>query len=165
MFYRHLKSKHKMDETRKNYIIPMILMGHIHKESNHWYDIASTTKMAPTPLSTPKSSRAKIRITGKNIVDEKIIPSVRLLSSQWYLFCCNYSCSIMSCCIENITSISASRTCKIYVNGERVSSVDLSYPPNNEPPRYCSGIFIVLFCFCFVSCFAQLPREKEKEEK
>ena len=55
-----------------------------------------------------------------------------------------------------------------HINSERVSSVDLSYQPINEPPRYCSGIFFVFFvCFvCFLLfCKCATRKRKRKTKK
>ena len=108
-----------------------------------------------------KTGQVKIRITGKNIVDEKVIPSVRLLSSQWYFVGITHVPS-RTAALRILRPSHASGTCKIYVNGERVSSVDLSYPPINEPPRYCSGIFIFFF---FRLAHLQNNRKQQQTKK
>ena len=94
-----------------------------------------------------KTGQVKIRIVGKNSVDEKVIPSVRLLSAQWYFLGITHIPS-RTAALKILRPSRVSGTCKIYVNGEKVSTVDLSYPPVNEPPRYCSS-----FVFAFVLIF------------
>ena len=175
------------ETTRLSLPLYKILMEHIDQQSTHGYDTQVQQKWCQplSTLSTRKQSRAylptifiifaifltvigcsislilckigtvnNIFINTFNGYDLNMILTV--MYQQWYFV--------------GITHV-ASRPATLrilrpsHVNDERVSSVDLAYPSINEPPCYCSGIFIVFFvCFVLFLVVLQMCETKKKKK-
>ena len=114
------------------------LSPHIYNK-NSWMTIFSmlTTSGYGIHISLCcKSGQIKIRITNKNIVDEKIIPKARLLASTWYFIGISHLQSRTAAL--RLLRPSYNGQCKIYINAEKISVIDIEYPTITEKPKYCS---------------------------
>ena len=84
-----------------------------------------------------KSGSIKVRITAKNLVDEKIIPKARLLAQTWYSVGITHSQS-RTAALRLLRPSHSNGQCKVYINGSKITSIDMEYPEIGEKPKYCS---------------------------
>ena len=79
----------------------------------------------------------KVRITAKNLVDEKIIPKARLLAQTWYSIGITH-CQSRTAALRLLRSSHSNGQCKVYINGTKITTIDMEYPEIAEKPKWCS---------------------------
>eukprot|EP01084_Bolivina_argentea_P221364 374946_1 len=84
-----------------------------------------------------KSGSIKISIKSKNITDEKIIPKARLLASTWYYIGITY-CQSRTGALRLLRPSHSNGQCKIYINGNKINTIDMEFIEIDEKPSFCS---------------------------
>ena len=71
----------------------------------------------------------------QKVLDEKIIPK-KIIASTYFIGITH--CQSRTAALRLLRPSHCNGQCKIYINGNKITTIDIEYPVINEKPKYCS---------------------------